>query len=101
MTRPRAILGAITAPALLAILLYLLFRPQSPKTAVLLNEHQTSSPPHALLLDSSPERGHQLAQGYCQTCHLFPDPALLDKATWENGALPEMAPWLGRAKPKL
>src|SRR5205085_4047523 len=61
----------------------------------------TSSPGPRLLLDTDAERGHRLAQIYCQTCHLFPEPTLLDKATWEQGALPDMAPWLGLAKPKL
>jgi hypothetical protein len=40
-------------------------------------------------------RGEQLAHAYCQSCHLFPEPAALDKASWTNGALPEMARWLG------
>jgi hypothetical protein len=39
--------------------------------------------------------GEKLAKTYCGSCHLFPEPALLDKASWTNGALPEMAKWLG------
>ncbi|GEO05346.1 hypothetical protein AAE02nite_30100 [Adhaeribacter aerolatus] len=39
--------------------------------------------------------GQQLAQGYCGSCHLFPDPNLLDKQTWKNGVLPNMALRLG------
>lgn len=39
--------------------------------------------------------GRQLAQAYCQPCHLFPEPALLDKQTWEKGVLPNMAMRLG------
>jgi hypothetical protein len=39
--------------------------------------------------------GEELARRYCQSCHLFPEPALLDKASWTNGVLPDMAAWLG------
>src|SRR5438105_11400151 len=98
MTRVRFI---IVATAALAAVLYLGFRQHLPKVSPLSNERHTSSPPPTLLLDADAERGHRLAQIYCQTCHLFPEPALLDKATWEQGALPEMAPWLGLTKPKL
>ncbi|NJM26677.1 MAG: hypothetical protein HC859_15575, partial [Bacteroidia bacterium] len=28
---------------------------------------------------------------YCGTCHLFPEPALLDKQTWREHVLPQMA----------
>ncbi len=44
------------------------------------------------------DRGEQLARAYCQTCHLFPEPSLLDKQTWVNGALRRMAPLLGAAR---
>jgi hypothetical protein len=33
----------------------------------------------------------KLARQYCGSCHLFPDPSLLDKATWDNSVLPQMA----------
>lgn len=39
--------------------------------------------------------GKELAQSYCGSCHLFPEPSLLDKATWENGVLPKMYARLG------
>ncbi len=39
--------------------------------------------------------GKALAQAYCQACHLFPDPALLDKATWQRKVVPQMALRLG------
>jgi len=39
--------------------------------------------------------GEQLAQTYCAVCHAFPAPALLDKKSWQNGVLPQMAPRLG------
>ncbi|CCH51306.1 hypothetical protein BN8_00223 [Fibrisoma limi BUZ 3] len=39
--------------------------------------------------------GQQLAQAHCSSCHQFPDPSLLDKATWQQGVLPNMAVRLG------
>jgi len=39
--------------------------------------------------------GKSLAQTYCQVCHAFPDPELLDKTTWKNKVLPQMALRLG------
>jgi hypothetical protein len=45
--------------------------------------------------------GEMLARTYCQSCHLFPEPALLDKASWTNGALLEMAKWFGLTPPDL
>lgn len=40
-------------------------------------------------------KGERLARNYCAACHLFPEPALLDKKTWESRVLPEMALRLG------
>ncbi|WP_276504320.1 FG-GAP repeat domain-containing protein [Terrimonas pollutisoli] len=40
-------------------------------------------------------RGEILARDYCQRCHLFPSPELLDKKTWIEGVLPNMAWRLG------
>jgi hypothetical protein len=39
--------------------------------------------------------GKELADLYCQACHLKPDPGLLDKNTWKNGVLPDMRRRLG------
>jgi hypothetical protein len=39
--------------------------------------------------------GRKLAMDYCQRCHLFPDPQLLDKKTWATSVLPNMALRLG------
>lgn len=47
------------------------------------------------IADSAIRSGKALAQIYCQSCHLLPDPALLNKATWEQGVLPAMGPRLG------
>jgi hypothetical protein len=39
--------------------------------------------------------GQKLAIQYCGSCHLTPEPALLDKETWNNRVLPAMANQLG------
>jgi hypothetical protein len=39
--------------------------------------------------------GRQLAMQYCQRCHLFPEPGLLDKKTWTTSVLPNMGQRLG------
>lgn len=44
---------------------------------------------------NSLDSGKLLAQKYCQGCHLLPDPSLLDKKTWVNSVLPNMALRLG------
>ena len=43
--------------------------------------------------------GEELARIYCATCHIFPEPALLDKATWKQSVLPNMGWRLGIRKP--
>ncbi len=47
------------------------------------------------LVQDSLVQGKQLALIYCSSCHLFPDPSLLDKDTWVNNVLPNMAWRLG------
>ena len=44
-------------------------------------------------------RGEELARVYCQGCHVFPEPGILDKGSWTNGVLPEMGRWLGLMRP--
>ncbi|MFV0540593.1 MAG: FG-GAP repeat domain-containing protein [Aestuariibaculum sp.] len=39
--------------------------------------------------------GKELAIRYCTMCHLFPEPALLDKKTWTDKVLPNMGQRLG------
>lgn len=41
------------------------------------------------------KQGETLAKTHCAGCHLLPDPALLDKKTWEDGVLPAMAVQFG------
>lgn len=43
--------------------------------------------------------GKQLALRHCGSCHLFPQPDLLDKKTWTTGVLPNMAMRLGLRLP--
>jgi hypothetical protein len=45
--------------------------------------------------------GEKLARTYCTSCHSFPDPLLLDKKTWQEGVLPQMAPRVGVAAKSL
>jgi len=45
--------------------------------------------------EKSNEKGKQLALALCSTCHLFPEPDLLDKASWEKYILPRMGYFLG------
>ncbi len=47
---------------------------------------------------SSPQElypGKALALQYCASCHLFPEPHLLDKKTWIKSVLPNMAARMG------
>ncbi len=69
---------------------------------VLLLAYQTSSC-HSPANDRKPDYsrdtsviiGKGLANQYCQSCHLLPDPSLLDKKSWLKNVLPGMAPRLG------
>lgn len=46
-------------------------------------------------LSDSTDVGKQLALQYCQSCHVFPEPDLLDKKTWLKNVLPNMGMRLG------
>lgn len=52
-----------------------------------------------LILSDSLAKGKKLAQTYCSSCHLFTEPALLDKSTWVKSVLPNMALRLGIRNP--
>ena len=41
--------------------------------------------------ETSEMRSEGLAKQYCAGCHIYPEPSLLDKKTWEKGVLPQMA----------
>ena len=47
----------------------------------------------------TPGTGEGLAKAYCGTCHLFPEPSLLDKVTWKERVLPDMGWRLGIREP--
>src|SRR5206468_5483001 len=57
------------------------------------NYHRNST--HKDVSLSGIKKGHELAIKYCQSCHLLPDPSLLDSKSWEKGVLPNMGPRLG------
>ena len=44
-------------------------------------------------------KGEALSKQYCGACHLFPEPQLLDKKTWQDGVLPNMGMRLGIRMP--
>tara|TARA_R110002049_G_scaffold287626_1_gene469768 strand:+ start:8240 stop:9820 length:1581 start_codon:yes stop_codon:yes gene_type:complete len=39
--------------------------------------------------------GENLAKNHCASCHVFPEPELLDKKTWQLGVLPQMGHRMG------
>lgn len=41
--------------------------------------------------ETEEQKSERIAKKYCSGCHVFPDPSLLDKKTWRDGVLPEMA----------
>lgn len=41
--------------------------------------------------ESPQQKEERLARHYCSSCHVFPEPALLDRQTWEKHVLPQMA----------
>jgi hypothetical protein len=59
------------------------------------NNHYHRNSSHADIPLSSIREGESLAEIYCQSCHLLPDPSLLDAKSWEKGVLPNMGPRLG------
>jgi hypothetical protein len=50
---------------------------------------------HQQIPDTNIAKGKKLAETYCQSCHMLPDPSLLDTKSWEEGVLPSMGPHLG------
>ncbi len=50
---------------------------------------------HKQIPASSIDSGEVLAKQYCQSCHAFPEPSMLDVKSWEQGVLPNMGPRLG------
>ena len=44
--------------------------------------------------------GEQLAKAYCGSCHIAPNPSVLDRPTWENSVLPDMRMRMGLILPE-
>ena len=44
--------------------------------------------------------GEQLANAYCATCHVKPEPEILDKTTWREKVLPDMRKRMGLVLPE-
>jgi hypothetical protein len=40
--------------------------------------------------ESQTQKEERLAHQYCSSCHLFPEPSLLTKRSWDEGVLPQM-----------
>jgi hypothetical protein len=57
--------------------------------------HNNRNQSHAKIETASIEAGELLAKKYCQSCHAFPEPSLLNVKSWEEGVLPNMGPRLG------
>lgn len=55
----------------------------------------TETPSAVTVADTSIVRGKTLASRHCSSCHLLPAPDLLDKTTWKESVLPNMAARLG------
>jgi hypothetical protein len=51
--------------------------------------------------ENQQKKDERIAKQYCTSCHAFPEPALLDKKTWETSVLPEMAFRMGFDVSKL
>jgi FG-GAP-like repeat len=50
---------------------------------------------HEKVPDANIAKGKILAATWCQSCHMLPDPSLLDAKSWGEGVLPGMGPRLG------
>jgi hypothetical protein len=57
--------------------------------------HFEKNSTHQKTPDTNIAKGKNLAAKYCQSCHVLPDPSLLDSKNWEAGVLPGMGPRLG------
>ncbi|MBE9466291.1 VCBS repeat-containing protein [Dyadobacter sp. UP-52] len=58
--------------------------------------HTTITSPDLIQKQTSDSlTGKELAGQYCQSCHILPDPSLLDKNTWITSVLPNMGLRLG------
>ncbi len=74
--------------------------PDKPVAAAKLKS-AASAAPNQEVRDATNEyqRGEKLAHTVCVSCHLFPEPTLLDRVTWAMDVLPHMENWLGLVEP--
>lgn len=56
-------------------------------------KHQTDI--ENMIFDTGIEEGRRFSEIYCSSCHIYPEPELLDKQTWLTQALPAMGPKMG------
>lgn len=70
-------------------------------TATGTNQPAGKTAPAREIWDATNEyaRGEKIAHVVCVSCHLFPEPELLDRVTWGMVVLPAMESWLGMAEP--
>jgi hypothetical protein len=84
----RVVLGLIAGAALLGAAFVFFQRPTASDAPA------PQRPATALTLD-----GRSAAAMYCQSCHLLPDPQMLDKRTWREELLPKMRYFVGLTPP--
>ncbi|OAQ40307.1 hypothetical protein A5893_04965 [Pedobacter psychrophilus] len=70
---------AILAIANICLIFYFVFSNKKPKDQ----------------LTTNIKEGEVLAAQYCQSCHKLPNPSLLSKQIWIEGAMPTMGPFFG------
>ena len=58
-------------------------------------QEESKNNSHTQVSDASIRSGRKLAEKYCRSCHLLPEPGQLDARSWEDGVLPQMGPRLG------
>lgn len=63
------------------------------ETSIADSDAEAASPPPAAKTTGA--SGRVLVEKYCQSCHLLPEPDLLDKKTWKAEVLPNMGGRLG------
>ena len=100
LPKPARWIALTTVLALGALIAWRSWRPDSPALPSAASPFPEPVRPQSA--GPAPEqlaRGEDLARKICVTCHLFPDPELLDRQTWKEGVLPWMASWVGLAPP--
>ena len=94
--RPRWLLPVVLGVLMLGVAALLFDRAGAPHPSARVDI--TGGPaPSAVSREASValSEGRQLARTICASCHLFPEPELLDRVTWAMEVLPDMAHWIG------